>query len=679
MCILSNQYFFVQFVPYKERQLDKYNDYVFRGRNIMGAIVGIHHFNKEPISDEHIYRLMKSFQKYPSDDIDIWNHTDIFFGCHNQWITPQSIGEQMPYHDYERQLVITADAIIDNREELCRYLKIDYQERKIMPDSQLILLAYYKWGEEVPKYLLGDFAFMIWDERKRKLFGARDFSGARTLYYHESHNRFVFSTTMEPLFTLPYIERRLNEAWLAEFLVIPNIVEAVDMFSTVYKNVMQVPPSHSITVVGGKVSLTRYCLIDVQQELKLNSNEEYEEAFRDVFDKAVSVRLRTHGEVGSHLSGGLDSGTVVSFAAKELRKQNKRLHTFSYIPEASFVDWTDDYYIADESPYIKETVNYLGNISDQYLSFDGKSPLSEVDDFLEIMEMPYKFFDNTFWLKGINATASKQGVKVLLNGARGNHSISWGSMTLTFDYYADLFKKGRWTKLFNELDAYCKLFKTGKKVMIPFVAKRALSITNKNRDNGGFPLLINPALAAKTNVLERIREHRIDLSGRPIKNLAEYRRNYYQQLFAWNKSGVAGTQLSLRYALWDRDPTNDLNVIRFCLSLPEEQYATGGMGRSMIRRAMKNQLPNKVRLNQQSRGIQGADVIHRMESDWEGFLSELDELIHDPLAYEYINIEVIKNALKKIGNEPRPELVFNDAFKILPRSLIVYRFLKKIS
>src|SRR5690625_1813098 len=116
MCILTNQYFFVQFVPYKERGLDKYNDYVFRGRNIMGAIVGIHHFNKEPISDEHIYRLMKSFQKYPSDDIDIWNHTDIFFGCHNQWITPQSIEEQMLYHDYERQLVITADAIIDNSE-----------------------------------------------------------------------------------------------------------------------------------------------------------------------------------------------------------------------------------------------------------------------------------------------------------------------------------------------------------------------------------------------------------------------------------------------------------------------------------------------------------------------------------------------------------------------------------
>lgn len=645
----------------------------------MSAIVGIHHFNKEQISDEQIFRLMESFQKYPADNIDVWNHNDIFFGCHNQWITPESIGEQLPYNDYERQLVITADAIIDNRDELCRHLNIGHEEKKTMSDSQLILLAYHKWGEKVPKYLLGDFAFMIWDEKKRKLFGARDFSGSRTLYYHKNHNRFTFSTTMEPLFTLPYVEKKLNEEWLAEFLVIPNIIEAVDMFSTVYKNVMQVPPSHSITVIEGKITLSRYCLIEVQQELKLGSSEEYEEAFRDVLGKAVSARLRTHGEVGSHLSGGLDSGTVVSFAAKELKRKNKKLFTYSYVPEDSFVDWTDDYYIANESSYIKETVNYVGNIADQYLSFDGKSPFSEVDDFLEIMEMPYKFFDNTFWLKGINETASKQGIKVLLNGARGNHSVSWGSMTLTYNYYEYLLKSLKWHQLFNELDAYCEKFQTGKSVMIPFILKRAFSHVKRRESQHSSPTFISPSLAKRTNVFEKIAEHGLDISGRPIKDLAEYRNNYYQQLFAWNKSGVAGTQLSLRYSLWDRDPTNDLNVIRFCLSLPEEQYTTGGMSRSMIRRAMKNHLPDKVRLNQSSRGIQGADVMHRMRPNWNSFLNELHEITADSAVAEFIDADVVKNALLKIGNEPRPELIFDDAFKILPRALIVSRFIQKIS
>ena len=71
---------------------------------------------------------------------------------------------------------------------------------------------------------------------------------------------------MMPLFTLPYIKKELNEEWLAEFLAIPGMNEAVDMFITVYKNIDQLPPSHSITVFDGKVKLSRYCTINCGRE-----------------------------------------------------------------------------------------------------------------------------------------------------------------------------------------------------------------------------------------------------------------------------------------------------------------------------------------------------------------------------------------------------------------------------
>src|SRR5699024_9241966 len=128
-------------------------------------------------------------------------------------------------------------------------------------------------------------------------------------------------------------------------------------------------------------------------------------------------------------------------------------------------------------------------------------------------------------------TASKQGIKVLLNGARGNHSISWGSMTLTFNFYADLFKRLRWIQLFNELDSYCRRFYTGKSVMIPFIAKRAFTMIYKEQSNDSFPLLVHPSLAEKTNVYEKFRTYGLDTNGLPdAKNLTQYRRNYYQQL-----------------------------------------------------------------------------------------------------------------------------------------------------
>ena len=78
------------------------------------------------------------------------------------------------------------------------------------------------------------------------MFGARDLSGYRTLYYYRDHQRFAFCTTIEPLLTLPYIEKRLNEEWLAEYLAISGMIDTVDARITPYLNIDQVPPFHTI-------------------------------------------------------------------------------------------------------------------------------------------------------------------------------------------------------------------------------------------------------------------------------------------------------------------------------------------------------------------------------------------------------------------------------------------------
>jgi asparagine synthase (glutamine-hydrolysing) len=163
----------------------------------MSAITGIIDFNQENVNVEHGDKLIEALQKYPLDYVHTWHRGKVFLGCHAQCITPESLEERLPYYDSEGKLAITADAIIDNREELFGLLQVEYGLRKSMYDSELILLAYRKWGEAAPKYLIGDYAFMIWDERKQLLFGARDFSGTRTLYFHRTKNRFAFCTLID--------------------------------------------------------------------------------------------------------------------------------------------------------------------------------------------------------------------------------------------------------------------------------------------------------------------------------------------------------------------------------------------------------------------------------------------------------------------------------------------------
>jgi asparagine synthase (glutamine-hydrolysing) len=135
----------------------------------------------------------------------------------------------------------------------------------------------------------------------------------------------------------------------------------------------------------------------------------------------------------------------------------------------------------------------------------------------------------------------------------------------------------------------------------------------------------------------------------------------------------------LRYSLWDRDPTNDLRLIKFCLSVPENQFVSQGLDRSLIRRATKEYLPDKVRLNLRSRGVQGADGVHRMSHYWDKFIRELEQMSNDVVANNFLDQQVIKAAITKIKDSSNPEYVFDLDFRILMRSLIVYRFLKKTS
>jgi asparagine synthase (glutamine-hydrolysing) len=640
----------------------------------MSAIAGIYHINKEPITIEYINSMMGSLEKYPANDSQVWRKDNIFLGCHAQWITPESIGEKLPYYDYERKLAITSDAIIDNRDELFDKLGVDRLQRKTMPDSMLILLSYAKWGENVPYHLIGDFAFVIWDGINKKIFGARDFSGARTLYYFNKNQKFAFCTVMGPLLTLPYIKKNLNEEWLSEFLAIPSMIDSVSTSTTVIEDIQQLPPSHTITVADGKITISKYNIITINERLMFKKDEDYVEAFQDVFKRAVDSKLRTFRNVGSQLSGGLDSGSVVSYAAQTLEKQNKTLHTYSFVPTSDFIDWTPNHMLADESPFISSTVQFVGNIQDHYLSFDGINPYQEIDKLLEILEMPYKFYGNCYWISGIFEEANKLDIGVMLSGARGNTTISWGP---ALDYYGQLLKKLKLYKLFHEVEMYSK--HTGiksKKFLYSTIIKKAYPTFNRTNNIPNLQSsLINNEFARSLGVFEKLKRFEIDSNNSSKLSIFDFRKLHFEQDFRWNMTGTSTAKLSLRYGLWNRDPTNDSRVINFCLSLPENQYVKDGLDRALIRRATVGYLPDKVRLNQKVRGIQSADWVHRMLPSWNHFIQDLEHLVRDDMIAKYLNIGILKTALSNIKDEPRVNYAFNPDYKLLMRSLIVYRYI----
>ncbi|MBD3921183.1 asparagine synthetase B [Paenibacillus sp. PR3] len=646
----------------------------------MSAIIGI--LNSDPAADsyESVQCMMRSLRKYPADAARTWHGDSISMGCHAQWITPESVYDTLPYYDEQYRLAITADVILDNRQQLFEQLQVNSTRRQQITDSELILMAYRRWGDQAPRYLIGDYAFVIWDSDKRRLFGARDLLGNRTLYYHQTPRHFAFCTVIEPLYQLPGMKKQLNESWLAEFLAIPIIMDSIDVHGTVYKEIKMLPPAHTFSLEDGRLHLSQFDRLDpLDGPLKLKSNEEYEEAFREVFQEAVHAKLRTYRQVGISLSGGLDSGTVVSFAASPLREIGKPLQAYSYVPPRDFTDWTGRNWMPDETPFIQTIARHVGNIQENYMDFPGRNSFEDVDDILDMMEAPYKFIENSFWLKGILEQARQDKVGIVLNGSRGNYSISWGP---AYDYYARLLRRFQWMRLHRELKQFGHNQYTRRSRILPEVARMAFPFITRaftRNSTSDRPQLIHPDLAARTNIYNRLRRHDVGLYEYEMDEF-EARDYQFNQLAVSNHYGVSSTKLSLRYGVVERDPTSDPRVVRFCLSLPTEQYVQDGVSRSLIRRATVGYLPDQIRLNQRVYGIQGADWIHRVRPHWGAITQEVMSFIRNrqSAAQGLLHIDQIRASLDRIGPDPKPEQAYDPHVKLVMQSLIVARFITKI-
>lgn len=644
----------------------------------MSAITGLIYFDNDFSAQHQGEGLMDDLRHLPADQVSSWHHHNVYMGCRTQWITPESLTERLPYYDSSRDLTITADVILDNREELYDKLHIDFAIRQQITDSKLILLAYAKWGQDCPRHLIGDFAFMIWDGREHTLFGARDFSGSRTLYFAKQSHGLAFCSLIQPLLQLPGVNGALNEMWLAEFLALSGMNEAVDMSTTPYLGVAQLPPSHTIMLQDGRLCLKRYTSFSAIKKLKLKSNDEYVEAFQEVFQQAVTARLRTYRQVGAQLSGGLDSGAIVGFAAKHLQEKQKTLHTFTYVPTEDFEDYTAPSCLSNERPLVQSTIDHVGGIEAEFCDFAERNSYHEMDSFLDTMEMPYKFFENSFWLSGMFERASAKNVGVLLNGGRGNLSISWGS---AFDYYSLLLKRLRWIRLTHELNCYSQQMNSSRFRHIPMIARKAFPILQRwvRSESFVFPTIINADFAHQTKVYEKLKDYGIGRTGWfASNNIYEHRHRHFEDLFHWNASNTFAAKSSLQHSVWKRDPSNDLRVIQFCLSLPEEQYVQDGIDRVLIRRATKHVLPDQVRLNQRTRGVQGADWVHRMLPHWQEFMTEAEELCSNQQALSYLYAPNLKAALQKARHDVKPHYAVAADSKVLMRSMIVNRFLQKI-
>jgi asparagine synthase (glutamine-hydrolysing) len=167
-------------------------------------------------------------------------------------ITPQSRHENQPLQIGD--LIITADARIDNREAIMDRLMIDIAERASITDPELLLRSYIQFGPDFVKDIFGAFAFAIRDTGKKELFIARDHVGAKPVLYAFQDNRFVFSTEMKALVELPFLETEVNEAYIR----IHSSGYTTGHATTCWTNIFRIPPGHYIKASASGIEKVQY-------------------------------------------------------------------------------------------------------------------------------------------------------------------------------------------------------------------------------------------------------------------------------------------------------------------------------------------------------------------------------------------------------------------------------------
>lgn len=644
-----------------------------------GIIGGAIDFNNKGISKNLKDSMMETINLYNVDNTNYILRDNYLMVSGQVFITEENKSEVLPLHNEE--LVLVSDAILDNRIELIQIFNDDgYKINNTITDSELILMAYKKWGEDCPKNLLGDFNFVIWDEKKQELFCVRDHMGSRSFYYTFNNGIFAFGTLSNLIFPKVYNEG-LNERWLTDFFALAGPMHNSEGVETIYDGIYQVEAATTMIIKKDGIITNKYWnpLKDLKP-LNLKNHEEYKKKFLEIFKEAVNCRLRTCGDVGIMVSGGLDSGSIAAIATKTLKDQGKVLKGYSFVPLNSYKDKIVGGRIADESDFVEILKDYCGNLQVEYCRNEGINSLTNIDEFISIFEQPIKTIENSYWVTGMAKKCSEENVKVMLVGQNGNVSISFGDF---FTHIQTLLHEGNIVEVIKEVNSANKRYGKPKKQIystifansIPYSIKKFRHRKEYNVENRIEDSVVRLDLAKKYNVEKRFEENDYNPIIAKTKTLKQIRKNILDAA-TLSHIAIMETKDSLRYGIIKRDPTKDKRIMEFCLSIPSGEYVHEGEERYLIRSAMEGYLPEEIRTNWRKRGRQSADWVDRLKPDWNNIFKAIKEALNDKDVQRYVDVPKVERLMDKYKNlQYLDDDIMPNEVKLILIPLVFYRFL----
>ncbi|HEX4290486.1 MAG TPA: asparagine synthase-related protein [Trebonia sp.] len=646
----------------------------------MSAIFGLISHQGGGPPDRALRQMRSALAAHGGDGSSTWTGDGRGLGLELKRVTPEDLAERQPLISRDGQRVLVSDGRIDNRRELAAELGLAWESLQV-PDSAFILAAYERWGEDCAARLVGSFSFAIWDEHCQRLLLARSPFGAKTVFYHAAAEFVAFATMPKALFSLAGVPRRLNLQGIADLL----ILVPPEPGASLYEGISALEPGHLLTADRRGCRVRRFWAPELRRELRLSSDQEYVDAFTELFDRVVADQLRSLSPVGLLLSAGLDSTSVAATAAPLLDKRGERLTAFTGAPMIGFREPDLPGWLLDEAPLAGQVAARFRNVDHLVVRAPGVF-LNDLDRFFDVAETPYTGTASRVWYEGIMAAAQRRDISVLLTGKCGNYTVSWPGTGLI----RSLVGKGRSRQAWREARAQApaggvkstaRIFARGG-LVARLPGHVQLAITGHHYDD---PLLspgdwwsplspIHPEFAREQRVGERSRARACDRwLMRRVDTPAARLRHLMDDVH--HVSGINGAYSAL-YGVDVRDPTGDARIAQFCLSLPEAQCSRQGTTRSLIRRAMAGRLPAEI-VTGSRHGIDTADWFERLSDARDVVQEELRLLDRSETARAVLDLPRLRGLADTLGSPPADAYQrLLDYRNVLERGLMAGRFLR---
>lgn len=485
-----------------------------------------------------------------------------------------------PMSDAYGQLWITYNGEIYNYIELREELQGMGHVFASSSDTEVILAAYRAWGEGCLAHFNGMFGFAIWDADRKVLFCARDRLGVKPFYYQWDGVRFAFSSEPRALvLTQPQrITPRL--AAIRDLLALDWVDHGAGTF---FEGLLQLPAGHSITVGEGGAAIRQWWTLD-ERVYSHGSMDDLAHQYAELFTDSVRLRLRADVDVGSCLSGGLDSSAVVTTAT---RLAQRGVHAFScaYDEGPAF----------DERAHIRAAIESSG--AQSHIIVPDGSDFWAVFDTLALGQDEPTAGPGVYSQYKVMQLAHETGLKVLLDGQGGDETLA-GYFRYLPTRLRDLVSSGDWVgfqRLWGSVSDRLGFSTALLHTFEPWLPG-SLVATLRNRYGQGKERVLSPSLARVTSAApgwpragrsDLWRQLAFDTLTRQLPSLLRYEdRN------------------SMAFSIETRLPFLDYRLVEFAFSLPDATKLHGSTTKAILRRALGDRVPPGVLARRDKMGFE---------------------------------------------------------------------------